>query len=87
MRKALRGRGMTDKRNAPEDIRQYEIALELLLALLRVQTVAPGAISPEDLPKVLSEAADGRKQQGDDGAARLLFGWAQTLGQQMGDGE
>ncbi|MFD2816019.1 hypothetical protein ACFSYD_19135 [Paracoccus aerius] len=77
---------MTDKGNALEDLRQYEIALELLLALMRVQTVAPGAISPEDLPKVLSEAADGRKQQGDDGAARLLFEWAQTLAQQMGRG-
>jgi hypothetical protein len=55
---------------------QWKAATKILLALLRVQTEAPGAISPDDLPKVLHDAADERNQQGDQGAARLLNRWA-----------
>ncbi len=75
--------------NAADDIPQdqWEAAVKILLATLRVQAEAPGSISAENLPKVLHDAADERDRQGDYAAARLLDEWAQMLMHPMGDGE
>jgi hypothetical protein len=67
------------------DDEQWRVAVRILIAIVRVQTEAPGSISPETLPKVLQDAAHERGQDGDYGAARLLDQWAALLAKPGGE--
>lgn len=70
--------------NLPQaDDEQWWVAVKILIAVVRVQTEAPGSISPETLPKVLQDAARERGQNGDYGAARLLDQWAALVTKPM----
>lgn len=62
-----------------EDAEQIAAAVRVVLGLLRLQTLEPGAIPLADLPDLLIVAADERDRQGDFGAGRMLESWAGML--------
>lgn len=62
---------------------QWQVAIRTLTDLLALQMKRPGGISIEQLTNYLRMAADERDRHGHHGAARLLDGWAQMLGQPM----
>lgn len=62
-----------------EESGQVEIAVNVLLGLLRMQAERPGCVPLDYLPNYVRLAGNERERQGDFGAARLLGEWADAL--------
>ena len=62
-----------------EEAEQVEIAVKVILGLLRMQAERPGSIPLDYLSNYVRMSAGERERQGDYGAARLLEEWADTL--------
>jgi hypothetical protein len=62
-----------------EEAEQVEVAVRMLLGLLRMQAERPGSIPLDYLPTFILMTADERERQGDFGAARLMHEWAGIL--------
>lgn len=62
-----------------EEAEQVEIAVKVLLSLLRMQAERPGSIPWDYLPNFMLQSAEERERQGDYGAARLMREWADLL--------
>jgi len=62
-----------------EEAEQVEIAVHVILGLLRMEAERPGSIPLDYLPAFVQMASDERERHGDYGAARLLVEWAELL--------